>query len=49
MWIIPAHRMKAGKEHRVPLSPTAVMLLQSLIPTTPEGKQWHVVGHCFRA
>jgi integrase len=47
MWIIPADRMKAGKEHRVPLSPAALTLLQSLIPTTPEGKQLHVVGHVF--
>lgn len=29
-WVIPADRMKAGKEHRVPLSPAAVSLLQNL-------------------
>jgi integrase len=29
-WIIPATRMKAAKEHRVPLSPAAVELLKSL-------------------
>jgi integrase len=29
-WTIPAERMKAGKEHRVPLSPQALALLQSL-------------------
>lgn len=29
-WIVPAIRMKAGKEHRVPLSPRAVALLKSL-------------------
>lgn len=29
MWIIPASRMKAGKEHRIPLSPRAVELLRS--------------------
>ncbi|MDB5932480.1 MAG: phage integrase [Polaromonas sp.] len=29
-WIIPGERMKAGKEHRVPLSHSAVALLQSL-------------------
>lgn len=28
-WIIPAERMKAGKEHRVPLSSTAVALLKN--------------------
>ncbi|RDD93500.1 site-specific integrase [Paracoccus pantotrophus] len=35
MWIIPADRMKAGKEHRVPLSPAAVALLDGL-PRSPE-------------
>ena len=30
MWIIPAERMKAGKEHRVPLSKRALELLASL-------------------
>jgi integrase len=30
VWKIPAHRMKAAKEHRVPLSSMAVELLQNL-------------------
>lgn len=30
VWTVPAERMKAGKEHRVPLSPQAVALLSSL-------------------
>lgn len=30
LWTIPASRMKAGREHRVPLSAEAVALLQSL-------------------
>jgi integrase len=30
IWIVPASRMKAGKEHRVPLSDAAVRLLESL-------------------
>lgn len=30
MWIVPADRMKAGKEHRVPLSRAALRLLKSL-------------------
>lgn len=30
LWTIPAERMKAGKEHRVPLSPTAIKLLKAL-------------------
>lgn len=29
-WTVPAERMKAGKEHRVPLSPAAVDLLKGL-------------------
>lgn len=29
-WTIPASRMKAGKEHRIPLSPAAMALLRSL-------------------
>lgn len=29
-WTVPAKRMKAGKEHRVPLSPQALALLRSL-------------------
>lgn len=29
MWIIPAERMKAGREHRVPLSTSALSLLRS--------------------
>lgn len=32
VWIVPAGRMKAGKEHRVPLSPAAVTLLRGLLP-----------------
>jgi integrase len=30
LWTIPAHRMKAGVEHRVPLSEAALALLQQL-------------------
>lgn len=30
VWIIPAERMKAGKEHRIPLSEQAMKLLKSL-------------------
>lgn len=30
VWTVPADRMKAGKEHRVPLSEAAVALLESL-------------------
>lgn len=30
VWTVPASRMKAGKEHRVPLSPAALALLDAL-------------------
>lgn len=30
VWTVPAERMKAGKEHRVPLSPAALSVLKSL-------------------
>jgi len=32
VWTVPARRMKGGKEHRVPLSPRAVEILESLKP-----------------
>jgi len=46
IWTIPAARMKAGKEHRVPLSPRAVEILKmvkpldkaSLFPAEKRGK-----------
>ncbi len=30
LWTIPGHRMKAGKEHRVPLTPRAIAILKSI-------------------
>lgn len=30
LWVVPGHRMKAGKEHRVPLSDAAITLLRSI-------------------
>jgi integrase len=30
VWTIPANRMKAGKEHRVPLSPPTVALVEEM-------------------
>jgi integrase len=32
VWVVPAKRMKAGREHRVPLAPAAVALLRGLLP-----------------
>ncbi|MBO1361923.1 tyrosine-type recombinase/integrase [Acetobacter sacchari] len=31
VWTVPAHKMKAGREHRVPLSPQAVEVLQEVL------------------
>ena len=36
-WTIPASRMKAGKEHRVPLSPPALKILKEVAQTRFEG------------
>lgn len=45
LWVIPGERMKAGREHRVPLSGAAMAMLQELksdgefvFPGTKEGK-----------
>ncbi|MGE3708979.1 MAG: tyrosine-type recombinase/integrase [Hyphomicrobiaceae bacterium] len=32
LWTVPAERMKAGKEHRVPLSPQAIVVLRRMLP-----------------
>ena len=37
IWTIPAARMKAGREHRVPLPPRAIEILEA---TKPLGKDW---------
>lgn len=37
-WRIPAHKMKARREHIVPLSPQAVQVLDELRPLTGRGK-----------
>jgi len=34
VWVIPAERMKANKEHTIPLSPQAVKLLRSIPKVT---------------
>jgi integrase len=42
-WVIPGHRMKAGREHRVPLSPATIELLHKL---PKEADNPHVfIGH----
>ena len=37
IWTIPAERMKAGREHRIPLSPPAIAILKTLkeLPPSP--------------
>ena len=35
IWTVPAERMKAGREHRVPLSPRAVAILRKLTKLKP--------------
>ncbi len=37
LWIIPAERMKAGKEHRVPLAERAVAILREVQPLNSRG------------
>ena len=41
IWTVPAERMKAAKEHRVPVSPRAVAILESLKPL---GSEWLFPG-----
>jgi integrase len=38
IWTVPAERMKAKKEHRVPLSSRAVEIVRERIKADPEGK-----------
>jgi integrase len=44
IWTVPAERMKAGREHRVPLSPRAVTVLRKL--TTPLPAAAAGLKHC---
>jgi integrase len=37
LWVVPAERMKAGKQHTVPLCQEAVSLLESIKPQNPSG------------
>jgi integrase len=38
VWTVPAVRMKAGKEHTVPLSPRAVAILEEVQPLNTKGR-----------
>lgn len=44
LWIIPAERMKAGKEHRIPLSDAAAVLLKQAAEFKREGEDWVFPG-----
>ena len=44
VWTIPGERMKAGREHRVPLSPQAVALLAELGKVREVGNEWVFPG-----
>ena len=44
VWTIPAARMKAGQEHRVPLADAATALLKSLRPEQPASADWIFPG-----
>ena len=44
VWTIPAERMKAGKEHRVPLPPRAVEILEGMKAHRSEGVAWVFPG-----
>jgi len=44
LWTIPVHRMKAGKEHRVPLSPRACEILEAIKPGKVDGDTFVFTG-----
>ena len=44
VWIIPASRMKARREHRVPLAPAVVELLRSLHPDGDANQGFVFIG-----
>jgi integrase len=46
LWTVPARRMKAGAEHAVPLSDSALALLKSLLPEkmSPETRIFAING-----
>lgn len=44
VWLIPAERMKAHKEHRVPLAPPALKLLRALQQQRVDGEEFVFCG-----
>ncbi len=47
IWIVPAERMKAGKEHRVPLSDRAIEILESVNEDTSDQESFVFPGRGF--
>jgi integrase len=43
VWTVPAHRMKAGREHRVPLSGRALAIVKGL--READGREFVFAGH----
>jgi UvrD/REP helicase N-terminal domain/UvrD-like helicase C-terminal domain/Phage integrase family len=43
VWTVPADRMKAGREHRVPLAPPAITILEGLSRLRPPGDDAAVI------
>jgi integrase len=43
-WVVPAQRMKSGREHRVPLGESAITLLESLPRHSADGHVFHASG-----
>ncbi|MEI2299185.1 tyrosine-type recombinase/integrase [Ensifer sp. MJa1] len=48
VWTVPAARMKAGKEHRVPLSPRAVEILKLMAEVREDGNDFVFPGQKSR-
>jgi integrase len=44
VWTVPAHRMKAGRDHRVPLSGRALTIVKALCKSV-EGREFVFAGH----
>lgn len=44
VWTVPGERMKAGREHRVPLSPQAVAVLKGMVKLRRGDSEWVFPG-----
>ena len=48
IWSIPKERMKAGREHRVPMSGRVVEILREMAPLSTTGKDGRATGIVFK-